>query len=132
FFLRFSKASTLVWAAALIGVAYLSRRVDFVLNAAFALRGLTSGALLGGLALAVFWRKGRAMPVVAAMLVSLGVMTAIQFLPKLDSVKELWKRAFHTEIFEVFWPWYTLIGLTVTLVSAWALRRMTGRAESGS
>src|SRR6266853_1558301 len=60
FFLRFSKISTVVWAAALILVAYLSRQVPFVLNAAFSLRGLTSGALLGGLALAVFWKKGRA------------------------------------------------------------------------
>jgi len=125
FFLRFSKISTVVWAAALIGLAYLSRQVEFVLNAAFALRGLTSGALLGGLALAVFWRKGRAAPVVTAMLVSLGVMTAIQFLPKMDFVKDLWKRTFKTEIFEVFWPWYTLIGVTVTLLTAWAVRRMT-------
>ena len=60
FYLRFSRVSTVVWAGALILVAYLSRQVEFVLNAAFSLRGLTSGALLGGLVLAVFWRKGRA------------------------------------------------------------------------
>src|SRR5262249_18447605 len=54
FFLRFSKISTVVWAVALIFIAYLSRKVDFVLNAAFSLRGLTSGALLGGLTLAIF------------------------------------------------------------------------------
>jgi Na+/proline symporter len=131
FFLRFSKISTVVWAAALIGLAYLSRQVEFVLNAAFALRGLTSGALLGGLALAVFWRKGRAMPVVTAMLVSLVVMTSLQFLPKFECVKDLWKRTFNTEIIEVFWPWYTLIGLTVTLVTAWAVRRMTAKADGG-
>jgi len=66
FYLRFSKYSTVFWAGALIGVAYLSREVAFVLNAAFSLRGLTSGALLGGLLLAVFWKTGRALPVVAA------------------------------------------------------------------
>src|SRR5947208_3322453 len=63
FFLRFSKLSTVGWAIALIFVAYLSRKKDFVLNAAFSLRGLTSGALLGGLMLAVFWRRGRAFSV---------------------------------------------------------------------
>src|SRR2546430_7538571 len=47
FYLRFSRVSTVVWAGALILVAYLSRQVEFVLNAAFSLRGLTSGALLG-------------------------------------------------------------------------------------
>jgi SSS family solute:Na+ symporter len=132
FFLRFSKLSTVVWAVALIVLAYMSKKVEFVLNAAFALRGLTSGALLGGLALAVFWRKGRALPVVVAMLVSLMVMAAIQFLPQLDYVKELWKRTFKTEIFEVFWPWYTLIGVTATLVTAWAVRRMTKQEKDGA
>ena len=78
FFLRFSKISTVFWAAALILVASLSRQVPFVLNAAFALRGLTSGALLGGLALAIFWKKGRGVPVITGMIVSLACMTAIQ------------------------------------------------------
>src|SRR5262249_26454876 len=78
FFLHFSKVSTVVWAGLLIFVAYLSREVDFVLNAAFQLRGLTSGALLGGLTLAIFWRKGRATPIVLAMLTSLCLMTCIQ------------------------------------------------------
>src|SRR5439155_22804749 len=64
FFLRFSKISTVAWAVALIVVAYLSRKKDSVLNAAFALRGLTSGALLGGLILAVFWKRGRAVSVI--------------------------------------------------------------------
>ena len=62
FYLRFSRLSTVAWAVALIFVAYLSRQVAFVLNAAFSLRGLTSGALLGGLILAVFWHKGRSAP----------------------------------------------------------------------
>jgi len=123
FFLRFSKTSTLVWAGALIFVAYLSREVQFVLNAAFSLRGLTSGALVGGLALAVFWRKGRALPVVAGMLVSLGTMIAVQVFPKLPQTRELWMRIFGTEI---FWPWYTLIGAVVTLATAFLVRRSLG------
>src|SRR5678815_5331758 len=68
FFLKFSKLSTVAWAIALIYVAYLSRQVDFVLNAAFSLRGLTSGALLGGLILAVFWRGGRAAAVILSLI----------------------------------------------------------------
>lgn len=121
FFLRFSKISTVVWAAALILVAYLSRQVPFVLNAAFALRGLTSGALLGGLALAIFWRKGRALPIIAGMLVSLGCMTAIQLLPKFALTRDWWMKAIGTEI---FWPWYTLIGVVITLLTAGLVRRL--------
>src|SRR5258705_5543963 len=86
YYLTFSKVSTIVWAVILILVAYLSRQVDFVLNAAFSLRGLTSGALLGGLLLAIFWKKGRSAPVVTGMAVSLLVMTAIQVLPKYPSL----------------------------------------------
>src|SRR5262249_1603553 len=121
FFLRFSKTSTLAWGAALILVAYCSRQVEFILNAAFSLRGLTSGALGGGLGLAVFWSKGRAMPVVLAMLISLCVMTALQVLPRWAVTADFWMRTVGTEI---FWPWYTLLGATVTLLAAWLLRKV--------
>ena len=121
FFLRFSKYSTVFWAAALIFTAYLSRQVAFVLNAAFALRGLTSGALVGGLALAVFWKKGRGFPVITGMAVSLATMTTIQLMPKLDCAKALWMEVVGTEI---FWPWYTLIGATITLLTAALVRTL--------
>ena len=127
FFLRFSKVSTIVWAVALIFVAYVSRRVEFVLNAAFSLRGLTSGALLGGLILAIGWKRGRARPVVTGMMCSLGVMTAIQLLPSLEFSKEFWRRTIGTE---VFWPWYTLIGAMVTLGVAWVTDKLMTRQEA--
>jgi solute:Na+ symporter, SSS family len=119
FFLRFSRFSTVLWAGILLQVAYLSRQVEFVLNAAFSLRGLTSGALVGGLGLALFWRKGRALPVVSGMLVSLATMTAVQVLPHWSLTQGLWMKYVGVEI---FWPWYTLIGGTVTLLTAWAVR----------
>ncbi len=120
FLLRFSKLSTVLWAAALAGVAYGSRRVDFVLNAAFSLRGLTSGALLGGLALALFWRKGRALPVVIGMLAALGALAAVQVLPRLRGTRDLWMKTVGTEI---FWPWYTLIGAVITIATAALVRK---------
>ena len=91
------------------------------------LRGLTSGALLGGLGLAVFWKQRRATPVVTGMLVSLAVMTAIQLLPTLASTKEVWMRIVGTEI---FWPWYTLIGVIVTVTVAWTTQRLLDSAAS--
>jgi len=129
FFLRFSKFSTAGWAAILILVAYLSRRVEFVLNAAFSLRGLTGGALLGGLGLAVFWRNGRAAPVVIAMVASLAVMTAIQVLPQWPVTRGLWMRTIGVEI---YWPWYTLIGAAVTVSIAAGLRRLMDPGDAGS
>ena len=121
FFLRFSKGSTVAWAVVLAYVAYLSRRVDFVLNAAFSLRGLTSGALLGGLALAVFWKRGRAVSVSSGMMASLLVMTAVQVMPQWGKTKPIWNKVVGTEI---FWPWYTLIGLVITLSVAWLVQKL--------
>ena len=119
FYLRFSKWSTVFWAVALVFVAYLSREVAFVLNAAFTLRGLTSGALLGGLLLAIFWRGGRARPLVIGMLTSLAVMVLIRVLPLLGWMKT-----------EIFWPWYTLIGTVVALLTAFAVRGLGGSEVS--
>jgi Na+/proline symporter len=131
FFLRFSKISTVLWAVALILVAYLSRQVAFVLNAAFSLRGLTSGALLDGLGLAIFSKKGRAASVIAGMTASLAVMTAIQTFPKWHVTSEIWARTIGTEI---FWPWYTLIGLLVTSTVAslidWLLAKRADRVTN--
>jgi Na+/proline symporter len=110
FFLRISKISTLFWAAALIGVAYVSRRVEFVLNASFMLRGLTSGGLLGGLLLAVFGKPGTSMPVIAGMICSLAVMVWISPLGHVGA--------------GIAPYWYTMIGCVITILVALAARKL--------
>jgi len=116
FFLRFSRNSTVFWAAALVGVAWLTREVPFVLNAAFSLRGLTSGALLGSLIAALFWRRLGALAVMCGMAVSILLMNTLYWPPKLDMTRDWWNAHVGTEI---FWPWFTLIGTTTTLAVAW-------------
>lgn len=109
FFMRFSKISTVLWAAVLIVVAFLSRYSPRVLDTAFLLRGLTSGGLLGGLFLALWWKRGSAIPVIAGMLFSLAVMT--------------WLCRPHGG-FLLYWPWQTMIGCAVTLLVAMVARRL--------
>jgi Na+/proline symporter len=125
YYLRFSKISTVFWAAALIYVAYVSRQVPFILDAAFKLRGLTSGALLGGLILALFWKNGRALPVIIGMTCSLAVMTwispLIQTLPKLPR----WLRLEN----QIAFPWYTTFGVLITLVVAFIASVFFGRSR---
>jgi len=117
FYLRFSRYSTAWWGLLLSLVAFAaSQRVNFVLNAAFSLRGLTSGALLGGLLLAVVWKKGRALPVVFGMVTSLAVMTCIT---------AFWKTL-------IGWPWYTLIGTAVTALVALLARELLPKENSAS
>ena len=117
FFLNFSKASTVAWAALLILVAYLSRQVEYVLNAAFSLRGLTSGALLGGLLLVLLWKKGSALPVVVGATASLVVMIFVSRFEwaQITATGEVVRA-------KVAWPWFTLIGTIVTICSAWLTR----------
>lgn len=130
FYLRFSKGSTVFWAAALVLVAYLSRSADFVLNLAFSLRGLTGGALLGGLLLAVFWKSShsdsdktrRGTPVVVGMLTALICMSLIVLPTLLPAAKDFWARWVGPPI---FWPWYTLIGALITLGVTWVVTKLT-------
>ncbi len=119
FFLRFSKWSTVFWAAVLVFVAWLSREVLFVLNAAFSLRGLTSGALLGGLMLALFWRRVGPRAAMAGMIASFVVMNFIYWPPKIPALTPWWTATFGGE---VFWPWFAVIGTAVTLSVAWAMK----------
>ncbi|MES2695149.1 MAG: hypothetical protein V4773_16870 [Verrucomicrobiota bacterium] len=112
YFLRFSKYSTVFWAGMLVFTAWLTREVTFVLNAAFALRGLTAGALLGGLFLALFWRRVGPRAAMAGMIASVVVMNVIYWPPNIPAFREWWLATFGGE---VFWPWFTLIGTAVTL-----------------
>jgi len=121
YFLRFSRYSTIFWAVMLIGVAWLSREVQFVLNAAFSLRGLTSGALLGGLILALFFRRVGARATMVGMIVSLVTMNLLYWPPNIPAWHDDWYRWFGGEI---FWPWFTLIGTSLTLGLAGLVHRL--------
>ena len=122
FYLRFSKLSTIFWAAALILVAYLSREVPYVLDAAFSLRGLTSGALLGGLALVIFWRKESYVPIFVGMIGSLIGMIIISRFEWIVS------QAPTVQTAKIAWPWYTLIGTIICVGLAWITRALMGKS----
>lgn len=127
FYLLFSKYSTVFWAGMLVVVAWLSREVKFVFNTAFSLRGLTSGALLGGLLLAVFRPKSGAKAVVIGMVASLLFMSLIQILPQFELTSALWKKWIGQEI---LWSWYTLIGTVVTILVARLVERINARGSN--
>ncbi|MBI5774239.1 MAG: hypothetical protein HZA89_10910 [Verrucomicrobia bacterium] len=121
YFLRFSRNSTVFWAAVLVGVAWLTREVPFVLNAAFSLRGLTAGALLGSLFIAVFWKRLGAVAAMSGMTASLVVMNLLFWPAQIEATKGWWMNTFGGE---VFWPWFTLIGTVVNLTVAFGVRAM--------
>lgn len=103
--MRLGKFSTVFWAVLLIVVAKLSEHQPLVLNWAFSLNGLTSGAMLGGLGLALYGAGLNGKAVIVGMCVSVVGMIAMQ-------VAQL-------NIFA--WPWFTLIGCFLTLIVTWLL-----------
>ena len=122
YYFKLSRYSTVFWAAALVFVAYLTRKQESILNAAFALRGLTSGALLGSMALVVFWRRGNSLPVVIGMTVSVAAMIGIKFIKWQVGVDKA-----GAPIMGGFaWPWLTLIGTIITVAVAFATRLIVG------
>jgi SSS family solute:Na+ symporter len=123
YFLRFSKYSTVFWAGMLVLTAWLTRQVTFVLNAAFSLRGLTAGALLGSLIIALFWRRLGARATMIGMTCSLVVMNFIYWPANIPATRDWWMRTFGGEI---FWPWFTLIGTLVTIGVAWLVCAIGG------
>jgi Na+/proline symporter len=124
FYLRFSKYSTVGWAALLILVAFVTQHVQSALNAAFSLSGLTAGAMLGGLILALRWKQGRSVPVISGMLVSLGFMLLLSQFTWTEIVDGA------PVVRKLHWPWFTLIGTTVTILIAAAVRALLPSPKS--
>ena len=114
--LKLSRKATIFWGIALVGVAYASREVDSVMNTAFALAGLTSGGLLGGVLLALTWKQTDGRPIIIGMASSLAAMLAIKY-----GLKEA-----------IHWPWYTAIGCGITLLTAMLAKVALAEPRSSS
>jgi Na+/proline symporter len=123
-YLRLSKHSTLLWAGVLGIVAFASQGVEFILNWAFSLNGLTSGAMLGGLLMALFWKTVRPAAVITGMIVSLAGMIALS---QFSWTAEVAGQAVTNK---VFWPWFTLIGTLLTLTVAWIVNLVAGQKRT--
>lgn len=113
FFFRASKYSTLFWAVMLVVVAYASREVALVLNWAFSLNGLTSGALLAGVLLAIYARRWTPAAPLGGIVISVASMVCLQI--------------FKPEMFG--WPWLTLIGTVIALATAALIQALLGRPQ---
>jgi len=105
------RLATLFWAVMLVLVAYASREAELVLNLAFSLSGITSGALLSGVLLALFAPGVSPASVVIGLVGSVGTLVAIQ-----------WGAGQG-----VAWPWYTLIGTGAGLGAAGVIAACSGR-----
>jgi SSS family transporter len=114
--LRFGKLSALVWGVVLTGGALLYREQGTpVVVVALSIASFTYGALLGGFFLGILWRRAMQRDAITGMAVAIVVMSFIvfakQLLPVLPSMSGTL-----TTLGRIAWPWYVLIGTTITMI----------------
>ena len=108
FYFKLSRWGVVLVSIVLVVIAYLSKEAPLVFNLAFTLVGLTSGALLGAILFAMWYKRSHPAPVITGMIVSFLVMTAI-----IVSVQKGY--------FNMNWPWFTPIGTAVTLIICYGM-----------
>lgn len=114
--LRFGKLSALVWGVVLTGGALLYREQGTpVVVVALSIASFTYGALLGGFFLGILWRRAIQRDAILAMSVAIVVMSVIvfakQLLPVFPSATGML-----TAFSKIAWPWYVLIGTSITMI----------------
>lgn len=109
--LSVAKRFTLVWAVILIGGALLYRQQGTpVVVIALAIASFTYGGLLGGFFLALLWKRATQRDAILAMAVGITAMAFVVFAKQLSG----WMPVL-TPLGTIAWPWYVLIGTTITL-----------------
>jgi solute:Na+ symporter, SSS family len=129
--LAIGKRFTLVWAVILIGGALLYRQQGTpVVVIALAIASFTYGGLLGGFFLALLWKRARQRDAIIGMSVGIVTMTFVVFAKQLSPLIPAL-----TPLGRIAWPWYVLIGTTITMLVGIASsfvgpRAPTHRAET--
>jgi SSS family transporter len=115
--LRIGKLFALAWGIALTGGALLfpqNPKMPIVV-VALSIASFTQGGLLGGFFLGILWRRAIQRDAITGMAVAIAVMAFIvfakQFMAAFPSLTQLL-----TPVSTIAWPWYVLIGTTITMV----------------
>jgi SSS family solute:Na+ symporter len=113
---RMGRMFTVFWAFVLIGGALLYRSQGTpVVVVALSIASFTYGGLLGGFFLAVVWKRAQQVHALIGMGTGIATMTFVVFarpisvwLPSLAPTLEPFTR--------IAWPWYVLIGTSITMI----------------
>ena len=112
---RAARIFSLAWGVVLLVAALLYRQQGTpVVVVALSIASFTYGALLGGFFLGMLWRRAIQRDAILGMGVAIFVMMFIVFarvlLPLLPSMAGIL-----TPFSKIAWPWYVLIGTTITM-----------------
>jgi SSS family solute:Na+ symporter len=114
--LRIGKVFTLVWAVILVGGALLYRAQGTpVVVVALSVASFTYGGLLGGFFLGMLWRRAIQRDALLGMAVGIATMTLVVFARPLSAAFPAVADSL-APLGRIAWPWYVLIGTTITMV----------------
>jgi SSS family solute:Na+ symporter len=133
--LRFGKLSALAWGVVLTAGALLYKQQGTpVVVIALSIASFTYGALLGGFFLGWLWRRAIQRDAIIGMSIGLIVMSIVVFAKQLIPVFPAFTSTL-TTLSKIAWPWYVLIGTTVTvgtgIISSMTHPQLTTEQEAG-
>jgi Na+/proline symporter len=111
--LKVGKLFALAWGVVLTGGALLfpKNQQTPVVVIALSIASFTYGGLLGGFFLGIFWKRARQRDAIVGMSVGIATMGFVVFAKQLTGIMP-----FLAPLGRIAWPWYVLIGTTITLV----------------
>jgi len=114
--LRMGKLFTLLWGAVLLIAALLYRQQGTpVVVVALSIASFTYGGLLGGFFLGMLWRRAIQRDAVLGMAIAIIIMSVVVFAKQLTPVFPAASDTL-TTLSRIAWPWYVLIGTTITMI----------------
>jgi SSS family solute:Na+ symporter len=109
--LRVAKLFTLAWGVILLVMALLYRQQGTpIVVVALSIASFTYGALLGGFFLGTLWKRANQRDVLIGMATGIVVMSVVVFAKQFSAIFPA-----VAPLARVAWPWYVLIGTTVTM-----------------
>ncbi len=130
--LRMARRFTLLWAVVLVGGALLYRTEGTpVVVIALSVASFTYGALLGGFFLGLLWPRAMQRDAIGGMTIGLVAMALVVFARPLSG----WVPALSAPLAPltgIAWPWFVLIGTTITLLSGMVLSLLPVAARPGT
>ena len=116
---RMGRWFALAWGIILTGGALLFPEGQTpVVVIALSIASFTQGALLGGFFLGIFVKRARQRDAIIGMSVGIATMAFIVFAKPLSAAYP-WLASTLGPFANVAWPWYVLIGTTITMSAGW-------------
>jgi solute:Na+ symporter, SSS family len=115
--LRVGKIFALLWGIVLTGGALLfpENTTTPVVVIALSIASFTYGGLLGGFFLGIFWPRALQRDAIIGMSVGIVAMAFVVFAGRISAAVPALAPAL-APVSHIAWPWYVLIGTTITLV----------------